>query len=332
VPYGNLIFALLTDGRVDSAAAVLRVIRAKFPSPAGIGGMPMLIALARDSIESAAVSYRTAAASARDPQLRARWTDAAALVALERGRLAEARRLRADARATELQRGAASSPLDEALEDAMIEAWFEERPAQAVKRLDSAITHVPMRTLTVEQRSEFSIASAYAIAGRPDRARAMIAQFDAAVKDTTIRRSMEPQRHWALSEIAIAEGRAADAVIEIRKADSLPDGPADDCARCTYAALARAFDLAGMPDSAIVTFERYLATPYWRPIDPRADPTHLAGTYKRLGELYEAKGNRQRAASYYAKFIELWKNADPELQPKVAEVRKRLARLSDTER
>jgi tetratricopeptide (TPR) repeat protein len=188
-----------------------------------------------------------------------------------------------------------------------------------------------LRALPVDQRRDFQIASTYALAGRADRARAALARFDADVKDTTIRRFMEPQRHWALSEIAIAEGRASDAIDEIRKADMLPDGPADDCARCTYAALARAFDLAGMADSAIVTFERYLATPYWRPINERSDATHLAGTYKRLGELYEAKGDRQKAASYYSKFVELWKNADPVLQPKVVEVRKRLARLSETE-
>jgi hypothetical protein len=31
-------------------------------------------------------------------------------------------------------------------------------------------------------------------------------------------------------------------------------------------------------------------------------------------------------------FVDLWKNADPELQPQVAEVRKRLARLGDLEK
>jgi len=61
------------------------------------------------------------------------------------------------------------------------------------------------------------------------------------------------------------------------------------------------------------------------------DADYLAGTYKRLGELYEAKGDKTKAASYYTKFITLWKDADPELQPRVAEVRKRLARLNDLE-
>jgi hypothetical protein len=57
------------------------------------------------------------------------------------------------------------------------------------------------------------------------------------------------------------------------------------------------------------------------------DGTYLAGTYKRLGELYEAKGDRGRAAGYYRKFVALWRDADPELQPKVAEVQRRLARI-----
>ena len=54
----------------------------------------------------------------------------------------------------------------------------------------------------------------------------------------------------------------------------------------------------------------------------------LAPTYKRLGELYEAKGDRKKAADYYGRFVELWKDADPELQPGVREVRQRLARLA----
>lgn len=86
-----------------------------------------------------------------------------------------------------------------------------------------------------------------------------------------------------------------------------------------------------MPDSAIAMYERYIATPdgsRWRTIDHHA----LAGAHKRLGELYEAKGDRQKAASHYAQFIELWKNADPEFQPRVAEVKRRLARLSDIEK
>ena len=57
------------------------------------------------------------------------------------------------------------------------------------------------------------------------------------------------------------------------------------------------------------------------------DATWLAASYLRLGELWENKGDRAKAASYYASFVDLWKDADPELQPRIADVRRRLARL-----
>ena len=62
------------------------------------------------------------------------------------------------------------------------------------------------------------------------------------------------------------------------------------------------------------------------------DAINLAATYQRLGELYETKGDRKRAVECYEKLIALWKNADPELQPRVADARQRLARLTPVEK
>ena len=56
----------------------------------------------------------------------------------------------------------------------------------------------------------------------------------------------------------------------------------------------------------------------------------LGPAHKRLGELYEAKGNDAKAVAHYAAFVWLWERADPDLQPKVAEVRARLERLRRT--
>jgi hypothetical protein len=36
---------------------------------------------------------------------------------------------------------------------------------------------------------------------------------------------------------------------------------------------------------------------------------------------------KDKAADYYGRFINLWKNADPELQPQVKEIKDRLAKL-----
>jgi eukaryotic-like serine/threonine-protein kinase len=54
----------------------------------------------------------------------------------------------------------------------------------------------------------------------------------------------------------------------------------------------------------------------------------LGPTYKRLGELYEERGDAVKALDYYGRLVDLWKNADPELQPAVRDVRQRLARLT----
>jgi hypothetical protein len=114
-------------------------------------------------------------------------------------------------------------------------------------------------------------------------------------------------------------------VKELWKSDSLPDGPSSECAFCIEADLGRAFDQANMPDSAIVHWETYINANYLSRMGQ--DAIYLAGIRKRLGEMYEAKGDVQRAATNYRAFLDLWKNADPELQPQVQDVQRRLARL-----
>jgi len=54
----------------------------------------------------------------------------------------------------------------------------------------------------------------------------------------------------------------------------------------------------------------------------------IAATLRRLGELYEARGDRAKAREYYGHFVDLWKDADPELQPLVVDARASLKRLS----
>lgn len=49
------------------------------------------------------------------------------------------------------------------------------------------------------------------------------------------------------------------------------------------------------------------------------DGYQLAGMYKRLGKLYDQRGDCAEALDYYNRFVELWKDADAELQPDVQE-------------
>jgi len=182
-------------------------------------------------------------------------------------------------------------------------------------------------TLPVD-RPYFSIATLYAEAGRTDKARQMLARFDA--EDPAAKApNIGFQRAAVLGEIALAENKPQEAIRQFRLASIGEDGAPTGCDACNAFNLGRAFDAAGQPDTAIAQFSAYLAVPPARrlPIDYRA----LARVEKRLGELYDANHDRQNAIKHYAAFVEQWKTADADLQPGVNSVRKRLTELRGQE-
>ncbi|MBA2685619.1 MAG: tetratricopeptide repeat protein [Gemmatimonadaceae bacterium] len=326
----NLVYAELKNNEFTQADSSAAAARAEYPTVALIARLAPALFYARGRVDSATLRLLQIRAGDRDVGNRAWATHRLADLEMLHGRLAAWARLEADAQAQDGARGAPPPPLSGAGDSAWMDSWFLEQPTRSVQKLDAALAHTPLRSLKELDRPYLPAAELYALAGRPDRARALLAQYAAEVKDTALRRDQEPERHNALGEIALAERRPLDAVAEFRAGDQLPDG-STGCMPCLPAALGRAFDQANMPDSAIAMYERYLATPavlsYYL-----LDAQMLAGIHKRLGEMYEARGDRDRAVSHYLQFVTLWKDADPELQPKVAQVKQRLAHLRDVER
>ncbi|HEY6827107.1 MAG TPA: hypothetical protein VI259_09620, partial [Gemmatimonadaceae bacterium] len=205
-------------------------------------------------------------------------------------------------------------------------------PALAA-RLDSVIAAVPFRTLPPVDQPYLSAAATLARIGSADRARAMLTRYRAEMTDTSLLRAQQPDVHRVLAEIALATGNTTEALAEFRRSDRGSDGfPVDECAPCLSFDLGRVFDAARMPDSAAFYFERYLATPYAFKLFSEMDPVRLPAIRERLGQLYESMGKTDKAVENYSAFIELWKNAEPELQPRVADARKRLARLTPVEK
>jgi tetratricopeptide (TPR) repeat protein len=87
-----------------------------------------------------------------------------------------------------------------------------------------------------------------------------------------------------------------------------------------------AYEAAGMADTVIARYEAWLGR---RQLVNRvgADAMQLAEAYERLGQLYDEKGDLERAAGYYARFVELWADADAELQPRVEAARARMEEI-----
>ena len=229
------------------------------------------------------------------------------------------------------QRYLGSTVIDSAI-IGMYDVVTLDQPSRAVKRLDAALAATPTATIAPSNRDYETIATVYARAGRVDRAKDVVAMRAREVRDTAQLRFEQAMMHRVAGEIALASNDPKTAIREFWKGDSLADGPASDqCEPCTMLSVARAWDKAATPDSAIAYYEKFLAKGATFRL-AQVDFYARTPAVRRLGELYEAKNDRSKAAHYYQQFVDLWKNADPELQPQVAEVRKRLARLSDTER
>jgi tRNA A-37 threonylcarbamoyl transferase component Bud32/tetratricopeptide (TPR) repeat protein len=322
---GNVVELQLDQGKVKEAAATLALLRQRAPDYAAARTLIVLYAQGDEDGFGRALDSLRKSSSANGRVFAA---DAAYSMALRGGRLREAPTI-----LRELPGGERPSRPPASIGEITLETAVRGPSAALSARIDSTIARIPFHEIPVVDRPYFSAAVTLALSGSPAKARTMLTRYRAEVTDSLIRREQEADLHAALGEVALAERKPQEAVAEFRRADVGYDGrPANECAPCLPFNLARAYDAAGQADSAIVLFERYLATPAWFKLYPEFDPVRVPAIHERLGQLYEAKGNPDRAVEHYRRFIELWKNADPDLQPRVTAARERLRKLTPVER
>jgi tRNA A-37 threonylcarbamoyl transferase component Bud32/tetratricopeptide (TPR) repeat protein/TolB-like protein len=320
--FGNLADILMNQGKFDASDSVLHQMKErKFP----ISTEPDEAALLymRGELDSAEARARATLKGAQ-PDVTRFMMSVLRQIAEVRGRLHESDSIALALQAANEKRGARINRLSIPVRSAIDDAWLRGQSGRALARLDSAVRAQPL-TAQSPPGAALDVAVAYAIAGAPDRARPIIAQYDAWARDSVDRQSFLGQRMYAEGTVLLAEHRAEDAVRAFRRMDVDTDGLPIGCSFCLPFTLARAYDEANLPDSTIANLERYLANTHRNRIN--VDSWMLGPIHKRLGELYEAKGDAKRASEHYAAFVELWKRADPDLQPKVADVRTRLERV-----
>jgi tetratricopeptide (TPR) repeat protein len=266
-------------------------------------------------------------------------------LALREGRVAQAGRYRRAADALRDSLGQPADSVGDLLFAAELNARVYQRPDATLRILDgaaSALLKAEMeprgRRPQATRSSSTAVyspppllraAALFAMVGSADRAAALLGQYDRESIDTVSRRLEEAARHEALGWIDLNRRQPLAAVAEFRRADTVSGAPASACRICIDLNLAEAFQRANLLDSAIAALEHYVNTPDAYRL--QLDAIDLAPTLRRLGALYAAKGDRARAAAYDRRFVELWKNADPDLQPQVIETRRFVAELSRME-
>jgi tetratricopeptide (TPR) repeat protein len=216
------------------------------------------------------------------------------------------------------RRGLAAAYVSGAAELGLLDVWYREAPAKGLRAIEQALEKYPLSEMAAPDRPYLSLASVYAIADRPGRAKELLAEYEAEVDEAVTRNSA--RRHEASAYVALAEGRIDEARDGFRERYDR-----SGCPTCALFHLASTYELAGEPDSALAIYERAVSTPgLYRIYDEYAT---IAQTYRRLGQLYEGRGEREKAVEYYDRFVNLWSDADPELQPVVRDVRARIADL-----
>ena len=322
--YGNLISSLAELGQGGAVDSTLDAeLKASSNSPrVAIGRVQILFSRGQYDQALAFIDSIARAHPAEGDLQQTRIIDEESIY-LTRGKLADALKRSSENAAMSTSFGSPSANLGASFDSAVVAALFLEQKEKALALVQAGLARTPLSTIAPLDRPYSGLAQVYSLAGRPDLAREMLADYDRNTAGLAPE-AVAATRHQLMSTIAMAEHRYLDAAHEAAAAD------VGICTICMLPSIGMAYDLAQQPDSAIAAFTRYVESPA---VSARmaTDRFFLAGTYKRLGELLEAKGDREKAAHYYTKFIELWKDADPALQPKVAEARKRLARLGDTE-
>ena len=323
---GNLIGLLASADRRTALDSVLRADSSILASGSSLtqATVAKYRASLRDNISNGNEGYEAILAQNRSRGTRAEYVAAGAIRSemINRGRLKEARRYSAVVDTVLQALVLPGDRLARVIRDRVSEARLVGDTARAAAELDIILSTSGREHWHPLDRKHAVAAVAFASFGDVRRARRELTEHRRVVA-ATYRNKDSSDVVMAEALIATLEGRWEDALrlAAVRESGAVSRG----CYGCTLPVVARAYERAGKPDSAIAVLERFTGKlrpmQYW-------NESELPIAFKRLGELYESRGNRVVAVAAYQRFVDLWENADPEFQPAVQQVRVRIRSLS----
>jgi Flp pilus assembly protein TadD len=320
VLWSNLIEAQILQGHLAAADSSLARMGQVAPEARNRYPMGYRLAWAKADYQAAA-AYADSVGQSTQPSLQALARFQKASLSTLAGRLAEAERGIAEGIEMNVRRGAPEAVYNPGI--AQLDSWLRSEPQRALRYMDSVLLKHPLDSLTVLSRPYLQLAIFYAQAGNANRAEQLIRDYERLSPREM--QAGDDERYAANGMLALAQGKPADAIAAFRTYRERQGW----CNACYLFEIGVAFDALQQPDSALVAYET-LATAF-EP-GPGFRQVTLPLSYRRLGELSETKGDKQKAIEYYGKFVDLWKGADPELQPKVKDVQKRIGELAGEKR
>ena len=307
---------MATQGRFSPARAVLDETSRRFPANPTVGLTRIYVATAEQDWPEAQqhAERRLAAVTANVQRIDALQT--LGQIELVRGQLARAR--------THLEESLALAKTERSprkyLWSSVVLGWLDLRyrndPAGATRRVQEALRVYPLQRLSADDIPAPQLTELLVALGMPEEARRLAARAADSISSSS---SVAERQHLA-GIVAGANGQWREAASALQLATS----DAQDCPICTLPALAVALERSGDAEGAIAVADRYVRTPFIQRFEP--DASNLAATLELLGTLYERQGQPLKAAASYRKLLELWRDADAEMAPRVAAITDRLAK------
>ncbi len=302
----NLLFGLhsahVLQGEFPDAAAVLDTLRRRFP------GHPVYLT---EAMQDAAAQHDWSRAEQMAwAQIEDVGTDTAQLVdpyealaqiAMVRGRLAEAESLWASHSKVSRASSSMSRHLFGVVQRGHLFLRYHGDTARAVAWVDSSLRATPLDSLLRADRRYDEVARFYLAAGRRDRVHALLSAAE--LNDRAMQRPQLAERWWTRGLAALADGRVNAAIDTLRLASAR-----HVCPSCVLPDLGRALQRGERLREAADVYQRYLTTPWlWR-YEP--DAVELGWTMRRLAEISEQIGDRERARAIRSQLLELYQDAD----------------------
>jgi tetratricopeptide (TPR) repeat protein/tRNA A-37 threonylcarbamoyl transferase component Bud32 len=319
--FANLLFAQLAQGKLRDADRTVALLASRAPRDPWVPYFRPMVSSALRKYGEADAELDTLA-TLRPPGSAWELRELSERYPLSRvrGKLAAADRYAS--RAMDLDKGRNGTDyLRVAISRAMDRLMLLGDTAGAGALVREALAQQPFDSLQPESRPYLDVIQWLAASGRAADAERLEREYEARVP-VEAQKLAPDVRDAARAAVARAQGRLQDALAAYRRANA----EAVACSICWLAELGQTYDLAKQADSAIAVFVRALTTPdasrLW------TESLWNGPVLKRLGELHEQLGERQKALDSYNQFVELWKDADPALQQEVRDVKQRMAKLA----
>ncbi len=315
--YDNLLDALSAQQRWDEVDELLDEFESIHPNNPARYYFRFIAAMASGNFESADTLLRSSSLNDSpfwrqiDVFLLARYNGFS-------GKLAAAEINFKRTAAINMERGSPQAALENYL-DAALNFLDRKGDIEATRAtIADGLLLVPLDSLAAASRPYTQLIWLKARMGELDGAKALWSEYEKLVPEGV--RRADVGRWYALAGIQEAEGDLPAALESLRNVYAV-----DHCEVCSAYDQGRLLERMDSVDAAIAAYERFENTTMAASVNFVLEDHPL--TQFSLGELYSTKGDNEAAIEAFSKFVEMWKDADTDLQPQVQYARDRIDAL-----